>query len=161
MAEFSVLFCCMGNICRSPMAEGLFRDLAEKSGFADRIFVDSAGTHAHFLNVPPDPRAQKAMLARGIDISGKRSRRIAMSDFDRFDPILVMDGENFDALQFICRGSDRRKIAYLLDFAPQLKTRDVPDPYHGDERAFEQVSQMIEVAAAGLFAHFRERGLRA
>ncbi|HYE34995.1 low molecular weight protein-tyrosine-phosphatase [Methylocaldum sp.] len=156
MNKINVLLCCTGNICRSPMAEGALRELVKKAGYVDEIFIDSAGTHAHYLGHPPDPRAQRAMLERGIDISGQRSRRVALADFQRFDHILVMDGENYDALRFICPRSQVHKIRYLLDFAPQFKTHHVPDPFHAEEVLFIRVRDMIEQAAEGLMEHLQE-----
>lgn len=156
MNKVNVLFCCMANICRSPMAEGALRELVKNAGYTDKIFIDSAGTHAHYLGRPPDPRAQRAMLERRIDISGLRSRRILLADFQRFHHILVMDAENYDALRFICPRAHIHKIRYLLDFAPQFKARDVPDPYHGEEIVFYRVREMIERAAEGVFAYLHE-----
>jgi protein-tyrosine phosphatase len=138
------------------MAEGTLRELAKRAGYTDEIFIDSAGTHAHYLESPPDPRAQRAMLERGIDISSLRSRRILLADFQRFDHILVMDAENYDALRFICPRSQVHKIQYLLDFAPQCKTRHVPDPYHGDEILFRRVREIIELAVEELFVYLQE-----
>lgn len=138
------------------MAEGALRELVRKAGCMDEVFIDSAGTHAHYVGRPPDPRAQRAMLERGIDISGLRSRRVLLADFQRFDHILVMDGENFDALRFICPRNQVQKIRYLLDFAPQFKTRRIPDPFHGGEAFFNQVREMIEQAAEGVFEHLQE-----
>jgi protein-tyrosine phosphatase len=156
MSEFKVLFCCMGNICRSPMAEGLFRKLVAEAGIGDRVVIDSAGTHADFPDAPPDPRAQKLMAERGIDISGLRARRIARADFERFDLIVVMDGQNMDTLRFVCPRTQSHKISRLLDFAPQSKIRDVPDPFRGDESRFQRVLELVEAAGQGLLAHVRQ-----
>jgi len=135
------------------MAEGALRETVKKAGYADEIFIDSAGTHAHYVGCSPDPRAQRAMLERGIDISDLRSRRVLLADFQRFDHIFVMDSENFDALRFICPRVHVHKIRYLLDFAPQFKMRHVPDPYHGDDIFFRRVREMIEQAAEGVFPY--------
>jgi protein-tyrosine phosphatase len=156
MSEIKVLFCCMGNICRSPMAEGIFRRLVDEAGLGDLVLIDSVGTHADFPDAPPDPRAQQALAERGIDIGGLRARRIARSDFERFDLILVMDGQNFDTLRFICPKHQVHKIGRLLDYAPKLKMRDVPDPFHANDLAFGQVLEMVETAAKGLLEHVRE-----
>ncbi|WP_119629681.1 low molecular weight protein-tyrosine-phosphatase [Methylocaldum marinum] len=153
MNKINVLFCCMGNICRSPMAEGALRDRVRKAGLTDEIFIDSAGTHAHYVALPPDPLAQRVMLERGIDISDLRSRRVSLSDFQRFDHILVMDDTNYDALRFICPRSHVHKIRYLLDYAPQFKTRQVPDPIGGEEVVFRRVREMVERGAEGVFAY--------
>lgn len=156
MSEFSILFCCMGNICRSPMAAGLFRQLADEARILGRVFVDSAGTHADFPNAPADPRAQRALAARGIDISGHRARRITHNDFERFDRILVMDRQNYDALQFMCPKQHIRKIGRLLDYGPARRSKEVPDPYHADELAFADLIHILEPAVKGLLEHLRE-----
>jgi protein-tyrosine phosphatase len=138
------------------MAEGIFRRLVDEAGLGDRVLIDSAGTHADFPGAPPDSRAQQALAERGIDISGLRARRIARPDFERFDLILVMDGQNFDTLRFICPKPQVHKIGYLLDYAPKLKTRNVPDPFRRDDSAFGQVLEMVEAATKGLLEHVRE-----
>ncbi|CAI8726336.1 protein-tyrosine phosphatase [Methylocaldum szegediense] len=138
------------------MAEGALRELVTKAGYTNQIYIDSAGTHAYALGRPPDPRAQRVMLERGIDIGGLRSRRIARSDFQRFDYILAMDSENYDTLRFVCPREHVHKIRYLLDFAPELKTRDVPDPYHGEEAVFRETREMIVQAVEGVFAHLQQ-----
>ncbi|MGZ8216191.1 low molecular weight protein-tyrosine-phosphatase [Methylomagnum sp.] len=153
MSEIKVLLCCMGNICRSPMAEGLLRKLVEDAGIGDRVLIDSAGTHADFPNAPPDRRAQRVMAARGIDISGLRARRVARSDFERFDLILAMDAHNHDMLSFVCPKSQRHKLGRLLDYAPRSKVRDVPDPYNCDESEFDRVFELVEMASQGVLAH--------
>ncbi|CAL1238881.1 low molecular weight protein-tyrosine-phosphatase [Candidatus Methylocalor cossyra] len=157
MAEIKVLFCCMGNVCRSPMAEGFFRRLVDEAGLGERIVIDSAGTHTDLLDSPPDPRAQQIMAERGIDISGLRARPIKRADFERFDLILAMDGQNFDMLRFTCPKPYAYKIGQLLDYAPAFKVKDIPDPLHGDEETFVRVADMVEAAAAGLLERLRER----
>lgn len=153
MSEIKVLLCCMGNICRSPMAEGVLRKLVEDAGLGDRVLIDSAGTHANFPDAPPDRRAQRVMAARGIDISGLRARRVTRSDFERFDFILAMDGQNHDMLSFVCPKSQRHKLGRLLDYAPRSKVRDVPDPYNSDESEFERVLELVEMASNGVLEH--------
>lgn len=156
MYEMKVLFCCMGNICRSPMAEGMFRHKVEKAGLGQKVLVDSAGTHADFPNSPPDPRAQKAMAELGIDISGQRARPVKRDDFERFDLILVMDGQNLDMLRFICPKHHAHKLARLLDYAPKLKARSVPDPFHAGEAAFIRVRETLDIATEALLASVSE-----
>lgn len=156
MSEMKVLFCCMGNICRSPMAEGMFRRLVEDAGLADRVEIDSAGTHADFPDAPPDPRAQRAMAELGIDIGGLRARAVRRADFERFDLVLVMDGQNFDMLRFICPKQHAHKIVRLLDYAPGLGARSLPDPFRSDESAFIRVREMLEASTSGLLASIRE-----
>jgi protein-tyrosine phosphatase len=152
MREMKVLFCCMGNICRSPMAEGMFRRKVEEAGLGQRVLIDSAGTHADFPNSPPDPRAQKVMAELGIDISGLRARAVKREDLERFDLVLAMDGQNLDMLRFICPKNHAHKLARLLDYAPKLKIKSVPDPFHADEAAFIRVRETLDIATKGLLA---------
>ncbi|GAB4353591.1 MAG: low molecular weight protein-tyrosine-phosphatase [Methylohalobius sp. ZOD2] len=150
-----VLFVCMGNICRSPLAEGVFQRLLEKHDLADRVLIDSAGTHAYHVGKSPDPRAVQTAFARGIDLSRLRARQVDGGDFDEFDLILVMDEHNYDTLLFTCAERHRGKMRYLLDFAPHLESRHVPDPYYGGEAGFERVMDMIEDACEGLLRHLQ------
>lgn len=149
MEKISVLFVCMGNICRSPTAEGVFRKLVQEEGVADLFRIDSAGTHAYHVNKAPDHRAQSAAHSRGIDISSLRARQVEVSDFAEFDHVLVMDRDNYDELQFVCPKSQSHKVKFFLDYAPDLKTREVPDPYYGGAQGFERVLDMVEAAAQG------------
>ncbi|GAB6067393.1 low molecular weight protein-tyrosine-phosphatase [Methylothermus subterraneus] len=156
-----VLFVCMGNICRSPMAEGVFRHLLERHGLTARVQVDSAGTHAYHLGKSPDPRAVLIAKARGIDIGGRRARQFEVpSDFEAFDLILAMDEHNYDTLLFTGGKRYQGKLGFLLDYAPHLKTRNLPDPYYGGEAGFERVMDMIEDACEGLLSHLQDRLLR-
>lgn len=150
MTELRVLFCCMGNICRSPMAEGLFRKRLEEAGLGNRVITESAGTHAHSFPAPPDPRAQRAALERGIDISQLRSRRITRRDFATFDLILAMDAQNVDSLRFVCPKNQAHKIRRLLDYAPNGKQRDIPDPFTGGDADFTTVLDLLEQGTSGL-----------
>lgn len=149
MQKTGVLFVCMGNICRSPTAEGVFRKLVKQRGLEDRFTVDSAGTHAYHVGEPPDERARRAASNRGIDLSDLRARQVKASDFRDFDHILVMDADNRDALMFMQPGEHAGKIDLLLNYAPHLKIREVPDPYYGGSQGFEKVLDMIEAAAQG------------
>ncbi len=148
-----VLFVCMGNICRSPTAEGVFASLVQQRGLAAYVKVDSAGTHAYHVGEPPDPRAQSTARRRGVDLSGLRARRFIRSDFDEFDFVLAMDGENYSALLRQCPDEARYKLKMFLDFAPHLNESEVPDPYYGGELGFERVIDMIETASTGLLEH--------
>ncbi|WP_295428093.1 low molecular weight protein-tyrosine-phosphatase [uncultured Thiodictyon sp.] len=154
-----VLFVCMGNICRSPTAHGVFRHLVQQAGYAARIQVDSAGTHGYHIGEPPDERAEETARARGIDISDLRARRAEPEDFLAFDYILAMDQDNYHSLARICPPGMERKLSLFLDFAPELKRREVPDPYYGGQRGFDQVLDMVETAARGLLDHLTRRGL--
>jgi protein-tyrosine phosphatase len=152
-----VLFVCLGNICRSPTAEGVFRTVVERAGLLQHIEIDSAGTHAYHVGEPPDARAQAAAQRRGVDLSGLRGRRATRVDIERFDYILAMDEENYQNLQTLSPQGLEHKIRLFLEFAPQRPEREVPDPYFGGEGGFERVLDMIEEASEGLLAHLRER----
>lgn len=154
----SVLFVCMGNICRSPMAEGVFRKAIEAEGLSSRVEIDSAGTHAYHVGEPPDPRAQSASRARGIDLSGLRARKVNAGDFARFDYILCMDGENLRWLREHAPEAAQGKIHRLMDFSRKYPRLDVVDPYYGGAQGFEENLDMIEDAVAGLIAAIRASG---
>jgi protein-tyrosine phosphatase len=152
-----VLFVCMGNICRSPSAEGVFATLVERENLQDRILVDSAGTHAYHVGEPPDPRAQSAALQRGIDISGQRARKVCSEDFERFEYVLPMDLSNYRILEEMRPAQCRAELRRFLEFAPDLAEEDVPDPYYGGPKGFARVLDLIEVAAEGLLWEIRQR----
>lgn len=145
-----VLFVCMGNICRSPMAEGMFRKAVREAGLESRIETDSAGTHAYHVGAPPDSRAQQAIRRRGADISSLRGRHVADEDFERFDYILVMDGDNYDRLIERAPAHHHGKIRRLLSFSRKYPNLDVVDPYYGGTQGFEENLDMIEDAVQGL-----------
>ncbi len=153
--KVAVLFVCMGNICRSPTAQGVFEHLVSQQGLREHILIDSAGTHAYHVGNPPDRRAQQAAAARGIDLSAQRARQVQRTDFERFDYILVMDRENESELRARCPDSWQDKIQLLLDYAPAFPETEVPDPYYGGQRGFEQVLDLIEAASEGLLEHLR------
>lgn len=149
--RIGVLFVCMGNICRSPTAHGVFRKLAMDEGMAHLIEIDSAGTHAAYhLGEPPDRRARETARQRGIDLSDLRARCAVSEDFFQFDYILAMDQENYLTLKNLCPRGMEWKLKRFLDFAPTSPVRDVPDPYYGGQHGFEQVFDLIEMAARGL-----------
>lgn len=152
-----ILFVCLGNICRSPTAEGVFRALIEREGLADRIQIDSAGTHDYHVNKPPDRRAQAAALRRGIDISGLRGRQVLRADLERFDYVLAMDRENLDHLLALSPPEYRHKVRLFLEYAPQRPEREVPDPYYGGAAGFDRVLDMLSEAAYGLMTELRTR----
>ena len=143
-----VLFVCMGNICRSPVAQGVFEEVVRREGLEREIEVDSAGTHGFYhAGEPPDPRAQESVLARGIDISDQRARLLEPEDCRRFDYILTMDEQNRRAVEGLCEGGAR--VCPFLDFAPGPET-EVPDPYHGGPQGFQHALDLIERASEGL-----------
>ena len=154
-----VLFVCMGNICRSPTALGVFQRLVEQTGLSRHIEVDSAGTHAYHIGNAPDPRAQTAALRRGIDLSLQRARRVEAADFKRFDYMLAMDTENLKALCAICPPQHVHKLNLFMEYAPELRMQEVPDPYYGGGSGFEQVLDLVEAASEGLLRHLRQQML--
>ena len=154
-----VLFVCMGNICRSPTAHGVFRDLVERSRLQDRIVIDSAGTHAYHVGEPPDKRAQATARERGIDMSDLIARRAEPEDFRDYDYVIAMDQDNYHALSAICPPGLEDKLYLLMDFAPHMRTREVPDPYFGGASGFERVFELVTAGAQGLLEEIRRRHL--
>jgi protein-tyrosine phosphatase len=155
-----VLFVCMGNICRSPTAEGVFRHKVSEAGLEDQIHVDSAGTIAHHVGHPPDPRAQKAAEKRGFDLGSQRARRVSGKDFEEFDLVIAMDSDNHYELQMICPPGYEDRLHMFLNFAQNTRETEVPDPYYGGSGGFETVLDMIEDAAEGLLQHLQEQHKR-
>lgn len=151
-----VIFVCMGNICRSPTAEGVFATLVQRRGLTGRIHVDSAGTHAYHVGDPPDPRAQNTARRRGVDLNKLRARRFVRKDFHEFDYVLAMDSDNYSALLQQCPDEARYKLKMFMEFAPHLNETEVPDPYYGGELGFERVLDMIEAASVGLLDHIQK-----
>ena len=148
----------MGNICRSPLAEGVFARRVGQLGLTGRVHVDSAGTHAFHEGAPPDPRAQVAASRRNIDISAQRARCIAVEDFQTFDYVLAMDRDNFALLTYACPEELTHKVSLLLDFAPKgVRGAEVPDPYFGGPQGFEKVLDLVEQGVEGLLAHIEAR----
>lgn len=146
---------CMGNICRSPTAEGVFRHLVREAGLADRIRIDSAGTHGYHAGSPPDERSAHHASLRGYDLSDLRARQVAALDFERFDLILAMDWENLALLEEECPPAQRYKLRRLMEFAPEGLSDVVADPYYGGKQGFETVLDHIEAACEGLLVHIR------
>ncbi|RCS59605.1 low molecular weight protein-tyrosine-phosphatase [Parvibium lacunae] len=155
-----VLFVCMGNICRSPTAEGVFQDMVLQAGLDDVIMVDSAGTHGYHLGEAPDPRTRAAARKRGYDLSELRARQIAPDDFAKFDYILAMDWDNLSALQQLCPKAYLHKLQLLMRFATEHDEATVPDPYYGGPESFETVLNFVEDACAGLLEVARKRSLQ-
>ncbi len=156
MRQFNVLFCCMGNICRSPTAEGVFRAQLQAAGLADQVHVDSAGTHGYHIGEPPDARSQRHALKRGYDLSRQRAREVRAADFDAFDLILAMDFDNLARLGQECPLEQRHKLRLFMSFAPQAGSAVVPDPYYSGADGFEVVLDLVEQASRGLLAHVQQ-----
>jgi protein-tyrosine phosphatase len=152
-----VLFVCMGNICRSPTAEGVFRHLVEEAGLSMQIETDSAGTSDYQKGDPPDRRAQQAAVKRGYDLSRLRARQVRPQDFHEFDHILAMDIKNLKDLKAIYPSGGRAEVALFLDYARTAGASEVPDPYYGGVQGFEAVLDLVEDAAHGFLQHLRER----
>jgi protein-tyrosine phosphatase len=152
-----VLFVCLGNICRSPTAEGVLRHLAAQTAPHLKIEIDSAGTADYHIGAPPDSRSQRAALKRGIDLSGLRARQVTLDDFTGFDLILAMDRDNLRELQAIKPPGSHASLKLFLEYAPELNLRDVPDPYYRDAGAFDEVLDLTSVASRGLLASLQHR----
>lgn len=152
-----VLFVCMGNICRSPTAEGVFRRVLAAQAPDLRIEIDSAGTHDYHVGSPPDHRTIAAAKRRGIDLSHLRARRVAAEDFESYDLILAMDEENLGELRRRAPATHHDRIRLMMEFAPNAPSRHVPDPYYGGPQGFEEVLDLLEEAAQGLLAELRSR----
>ena len=157
--KIRVLFVCMGNICRSPTAQGAFERVVAAAGLDETITIDSAGTHAYHIGEPPDARSQQTARTRGVDLSGQRARQVASADFEHFDYVLAMDRQNLSALEQICPADHRHKLRLFLHFAPGLGEDEVPDPYYGGASGFERVFDLIEAAGMGLLEEIRRRHL--
>jgi protein-tyrosine phosphatase len=152
-----VLFVCMGNICRSPTAEGVFRHLVDSAGLTQQIHIDSAGTHAYHVGNPPDERSQAAALKRNINLSKQRARKVSSRDFSDFDYVLAMDNSNMRDLQLIVPATAKTQPDLFLNFAQQYPEREVPDPYYGGANGFEHVLDLVEDAARGLLDAIRKQ----
>jgi protein-tyrosine phosphatase len=159
MKKVKVLFVCMGNICRSPTAHGVFAHLVHSQGLDDRILIDSAGTHAYHIGSSPDKRSQAAALRRGFDLSAQRARKVTVADIEDFDYVLAMDRANLDDLQDLVAAVQRERVRLFMTFAERWNVDEVPDPYYGGDSGFERVLDMVEDAAAGLLAHIRRNHL--
>ena len=139
-----VLFVCMGNICRSPTAEGIFRSILLKQELSDFFEIDSAGTHAYHIGNPPDSRSQKTARKHGVDLSNQRARKVHESDFFYYDYIIAMDTDNIEILRSICPANSQSQIKLLLDYRPDSSFPSVPDPYF--EGKFDEVFEMVHAA---------------
>lgn len=156
-----ILFVCLGNICRSPTAEGVFRRLVAEAGMDVHIEIDSAGTAAWHIGKSPDQRALAAAARRGYDLSGLRGRQVRAADFAHYDYVLAMDRENLADLESRCPHPHRHKLRLFLSFSARWRDAEVPDPYYGGDEGFDRVIDMVEDAARGLLAELRPGGARA
>jgi protein-tyrosine phosphatase len=152
-----ILFVCLGNICRSPTAEAVLRELAAREAPELMLEVDSAGTAAYHVGQPPDPRTRAAAARRGYDLSALRARTIESADFERFDLILAMDRENLQNLRRRAPSDTHERLRLFLEFLPAAAPEDVPDPYYGGPNGFEEVLDLVEAATRGLLADLRRR----
>jgi protein-tyrosine phosphatase len=157
--KIQVLFVCMGNICRSPTAQGVFRDIVEKAGLGGKIGTDSAGTIDYHVGGKPDRRARETANRRGVDLSDLRARQVTVEDFSQFDYVLAMDHSNYEDLVALCPTGAKGRLHLFMDFAPHRKEQEVPDPYYGGAAGFERVFDLVEEASKGLLAHIRQHHL--
>jgi protein-tyrosine phosphatase len=156
-----VLFVCLGNICRSPLSQGIFENVLRREGLEGEVEVDSAGTGAWHVGHPPDERGQRGAKKRGIDISAQRARRLTLEDCERFDYILFMDEENRRFVEPLCGGTrSRAEVRPFLEYALGRSEREVPDPFYGGPKGFELVLDLVEAASEGLLEDIRERHLK-
>ena len=150
-----VLFVCMGNICRSPTAEAVARRKAELAGLHDQFEFDSAGTHGYHIGDAPDGRAINAGAKRGYDLVPLRARKVKVADFEHFDWVLAMDDDNLAHLAALCPVLHRHRLKRLLDFAPHEMSREVPDPYYGNDDGFDRVIDLVEAGVEGMLAQLK------
>ncbi|MFZ6654839.1 low molecular weight protein-tyrosine-phosphatase [Undibacterium sp. TJN19] len=151
----AILFVCMGNICRSPSAEGVFRARAQAAGLG-HLRIDSAGTHAYHIGEPPDPRSQEFAARRGIDISRQRARKVRAKDFEEFDLLLAMDTDNLALLKAACPPAQQHKLKLMMDYSRNSGSDIVPDPYYGGPSGFDLVLDYLEDASDGLIAMLQD-----
>jgi protein-tyrosine phosphatase len=152
-----ILFVCLGNICRSPTAEVVLRTLASREAPELDLEVDSAGTAGYHIGEPPDPRTRQAAERRGYDLTTLRARIVEPADFERFDLIVAMDREILGVLRRRAPASAQERVRLLLEFAPEARLEDVPDPYYGGPNGFEEVLDLVEAATRGLIQHLRRQ----
>jgi len=153
--RIGVLFVCTGNICRSPTAEGVLRHQAKLAGLEDRLKIDSAGTHGYHIGEPPDRRSIAAARRRGIDLSTLRARKVAAGDFADFDYVIALDRGHFDLLRADCPPAHLARLSLFLKHLGEKNLHDVPDPYYGNAKGFDDVLDLIERGCAALLAHIR------
>ena len=149
---YRVLFVCMGNICRSPTAQGVMEHLLKKHNLAKRVVVDSAGTHNYHPNRPPDPRSQKYALQRGYDLSKQRARQVQDKDFELFDLIVAVDLNNLMELNAKCPSPQKSKLKSFASYLTEHQAVEVPDPYYGGNAGFEYVLDLVEDGCRGIIS---------
>ena len=154
--KVKVLFVCMGNICRSPTAHGVFEHLVNVEHLAEQLEIDSAGTHAFHVGGKPDRRAQETAAGKGIDLTHITARQICAEDYENYDYILAMDNDNYGLLEQGCPEQYKNKLSLFLDFAPDHPLKEVPDPYYGGLKGFENVFEMVDIASKGLLEHIKK-----
>lgn len=152
-----VLFVCMGNICRSPTAEGVFRHFVKQADATNFITIDSAGTHAYHVGEPPDSRSLATAQSRNIDMSNQRARRVDISDFETFDHILAMDKNNHHELMNMCPAHLQHKVELFMNYGTKFDETDVPDPYYGGASGFDHVFDLVEDASIGLLTQLKSK----
>lgn len=155
--KLGILFVCTANICRSPTAEAMFRSKATHAGIAERLIIDSAGTHGYRVGDPPDAHAQTAALKRGYDLSALRARKVLLDDIERFDFILAMDMMNLTVLHNLCDTDLWRKPKLIMSYSQSYDATEVPDPYRRGDEEFERALDMLESATEGLLAEVQQQ----
>jgi protein-tyrosine phosphatase len=154
---YRVLLVCMGNVCRSPTAEGVLKHYININNLSDKVEVDSAGTHGYHVGEPPDPRTQRAALSRGYNLSQMRARRVAPQDMEYFDLVLAMDRTNLDNLRRMAPPEKQDRIQLFMDYSENFEDDEVPDPFYGLGHGFDLVIDMVEDASLGLVKALRKR----
>lgn len=158
--KVSVLFVCLGNICRSPTAHGVFRKLVSQAGLEDQIEIDSAGTAAFHIGKGPDERSTALALQRGVDMSDLRARQVDLGDFYVYDYIIAMDDANYANLMDIALPEHAGLVQMFLEYAPEFPETEVPDPYYGGPEGFDHVFELVQSASQGLLEHIKEKHLK-
>jgi protein-tyrosine phosphatase len=157
MKKIRVIFTCMGNICRSPLAHGVFESMVAEAGLPDRIEVESSGTHSYHVGNQPVPRSIEVAARHGIDLTSQRARQFIASDLAEFDYILAMDSDNYQGIMAHAKSGEGDNVTLFLQFAPEIKRREVPDPYYGGDRGFDDVYELVKTASRGLLEEIRSK----
>jgi len=154
---FNILFVCMGNICRSPSAEGFFARAVASSPYKDLISIDSAGTHSYHIGHAPDSRAVETASGFGVDLDDLRARKVQVSDFNEFDIIIAMDRSNFEDLRAIQPAGSKAELKMMMEYHPQGQPAEVPDPYYGGMSGFTYMCELLQAATEGLLVDIERR----